>query len=355
MRTYRRQNPAAAPPRNIPAPMPRAVEEASQGPSSPAEEPVRGEIPSAPPPAADIPPVERKAVPPPADDDGSCRPHYPLDPTPAAGSAASCSSPAWSGQPAAGREQTHPGPGLTLFPDPGAFPAETAETTEAGEAAEPEAEPEEEFIPPAVVNPPEDDAVVAFPGKAEAREVSAVPAVPTVPATAPSGASLSSDEEASSAGDSGQTSSIPGEGNPLSGYIPPAPPDTGIAPLRVWVTTARQAIPIEGARVVITKEGGGENQLVKILTTNQDGSTATVDLPAVPAEYSQKPGYPHPYTLYTIEISKPGYFTIRNNHVPLYGGITTVQPADLIPLPEEEGLQRPEEIVIDESGPDNLQ
>ena len=141
----------------------------------------------------------------------------------------------------------------------------------------------------------------------------------------------------------------------MAGYIPPAPPDTGIAPLRVWVTTARQAIPIEGARVVITKEGGGENQLVKILTTNQDGSTATVDLPAVPAEYSQKPGYPHPYTLYTIEISKSGYFTIRNNHVPLYGGITTVQPADLIPLPEEEGLQRPEEIVIDESGPDNLQ
>ena len=108
--------------------------------------------------------------------------------------------------------------------------------------------------------------------------------------------------------------------------------------------------------MVITKEDGeGEGQLIKILTTNQDGNTATVDLPAVPAEYSQKPGYAHPYTLYAIQISKPGYFTVQNNHVPLYGSISTIQPVDMTPLPEEAGLESSQEIVGSESAPENLQ
>ena len=72
--------------------------------------------------------------------------------------------------------------------------------------------------------------------------------------------------------------------------MPPSPPSTGIARLRVWVTTARQAIPIEGARVVVTQEDGSEQALRWVLTTDQDGNTEIVELPAVPAEYSQRPG-----------------------------------------------------------------
>ena len=144
---------------------------------------------------------------------------------------------------------------------------------------------------------------------------------------------------------------------PLSDQMPPSPPSTGIARLRVWVTTARQAIPIEGARVVVTQEDGGEQALRWVLITDRDGNAEIVELPAVPAEYSQRPGVPHPYTSYTIEISKPGYFTVKNNHVPLYGGVTAIQPVDLTPLPENmggSGTEAPGEITYNEAGPQEL-
>ena len=353
MRTYRRQASsagrpeAAAPPRDIPAPMPRADDERKRSAAPLPEEPVRGEIPPA------VPPAQAMPHPLPDWDEGSCRPHYPVDSAP--------SMPPSSGQDCPAKdEQAHPGPGITLYPDISGIPREA----DAGAAASPESAaaetsgdmPEYGYIPPAVVYPPEEDAIYAFPGEAEAREVSSPAGSPAPrdaepPADAREPAATAPAQQRENGEDE-----IPGEENPLSNVIPPAPPETGIARLRVWVTTARQAVPIEGARVVVSKETvGGEIELIKVLTTNQDGTTATIDLPAVPAEYSQKPGYDHPYTSYTIEISKPGYFSVRNTHVPLYGGVSAVQPADLTPLPEEAGLDtRPDEIIFEESGPENL-
>ncbi len=375
MRTYRRQNPAAAPPRNIAPPMPRAAEEEA-GLASLPDEAVRGEVPPAPPSTPAVPPAAaEKAASEPApavDEDAGCRPHYPVDPMPAAGSCASSSQPASSG-PEGNRGRPIPqGPGFTLSP---VMPPARERAVWTGQNEEGTAE--EKFIPPMVVSPPEEeetgwqlpgeenegengsDAIYAFPGRAQAREVSAagMPEPPGEPTGEPyDGGRAASPAPSGIPAPAGTEDATPGGDNPLSDYIPPAPPETGIAQLRVWVTTARQAVPIEGARVVITKEDGeGEGQLIKILTTNQDGNTATVDLPAVPAEYSQKPGYAHPYTLYAIQISKPGYFTVQNNHVPLYGGISTIQPVDMTPLPEEAGLESSQEIVVSESAPENLQ
>ena len=341
MRTYRRHQPslnrqeAAAPPRDIPAPMPRAAEEAKCAERLP-EDPIRGEIPPAAPTAPIVPPPQ--ARPTQDEDDEFCRPHYPVE------SPAFSSSPSSPGRNAIENERSHPGPGITLFPDLPSVPQETGTGTDADR----ETVSEEEFLPPSVVFPPDEEATYAFPGEAEAREVAA-PAEAFAAETAGS--------QVDDTPPSGNTDTdIPGESNPLSDYIPPAAPETGIAHLRIWVTTARQAVPIEGARVVVTKEGDdGGQSLVKVLTTNQDGNTATIDLPAVAAQYSQTPGFDHPYTTYTIEISKPGYFTIKNTHVPLYGGITSIQPADLIPLPEGAGLDaQQEDIVIDESSPQTL-
>ncbi len=375
MRAYRRQNPAAAPPRNITPPMPRAAEEEA-GLASLPDEAVRGEVPPAPPSTPAAPPAAMEKPAPetaPAVDEGAgCRPHYPVDPMPAAGSYASSWQPVLSDQKANRGRPIPQGPGFTLSPG---MPPVQEKAVWTGQNEEGTAE--EEYIPPMVVSPPEEeetgwqhpeeesegenesDAIYAFPGRAQAREVSAagMPESLGQPTGAPNNGGRAAPPAPSGIPvPAGTEDAAPGEDDPLSDYIPPAPPETGIAQLRVWVTTARQAVPIEGARVVITKEDGeGEGQLIKVLTTNQDGNTATVDLPAVPAEYSQKPGYAHPYTLYAIQISKPGYFTIQNNHVPLYGGISTIQPVDMTPLPEEAGLGSSQEIEINESAPENLQ
>ena len=142
--------------------------------------------------------------------------------------------------------------------------------------------------------------------------------------------------------------------NPLAERQPPAPPSEETAHLQVRVTTARQAVPIEGARVVVTRLEDGQEKLMYVLNTNSDGITETVALPAVPARYSLIPGYENPFTLYNVDVSHPGYFNVRIRGIPLYGGVTATQPVDLTPLPENVTPGPSNDELIFESAPQNL-
>ena len=105
--------------------------------------------------------------------------------------------------------------------------------------------------------------------------------------------------------------------------------------LQVQVATGRSAFPIEGAYVSITRPAkNGTEELQRLLYTGRDGNTAVVALPAANAELSQQPGVKEPFTYYNIRVDYPGYFSVRNINVPLFGGITSIQPVELIPLPE---------------------
>lgn len=393
MRAYRRQNPS-------PVPVREPTEPAA--PFIPAE-PVRGEIP--PPPAKRETLPERELP----SEETLFRPLFPVD-SPIFHKPIRPASPPKPSPPPADRwEQetelsAHSNPGVTLRPvlpvPPAREPAPSEPEPSAGdsentafESEEPQERPEpkeewdeqkaqsnlneetdeEPFLPPRVVEPPEDSEFLmpaptdtVSPGDADGindtgdTENGNHAAESTPDDMAENGRQIRGDELQS---ETAQETPSPAnenrseESGPLSDQMPPSPPSTGIARLRVWVTTARQAIPIEGARVVVTQEDGSEQALRWVLTTDQDGNTEIVELPAVPAEYSQRPGVPHPYTSYTIEISKPGYFTVRNNHVPLYGGVTAIQPVDLTPLPENmggSGTEAPGEIIYNESGPQEL-
>lgn len=154
------------------------------------------------------------------------------------------------------------------------------------------------------------------------------------------------------------------EQSPFGGMSPsqqPAPPsarreedssDTSdTAYLLVRVYSARGAIPLEGAVVTISQFTDNGEELLHLTVTDENGFTPKFALPAANRELSQQPGTPHPFTFYNVQSDADGYYTVRNENIPLYGGITSVQDVAMIPIPEQ---GQNEILVYPEYGPTNL-
>lgn len=109
------------------------------------------------------------------------------------------------------------------------------------------------------------------------------------------------------------------------------PNDTGY--LVVKVSTARGAIPLEGAAVSI--RGEDENTgILYSLTTNSDGATERVSLPAPSRLSSEAPGNTKPYATYSIDVFMDGYLPLSFRGVPVFSSILSIQPAVMIPAPD---------------------
>ncbi len=109
--------------------------------------------------------------------------------------------------------------------------------------------------------------------------------------------------------------------------------NTNYGYLGVTVTTALDAIPIKGATVAVSRFEDGVDVPFKILTTNEDGKTDIVLLPTPPKENSLTPNPIGPsYSVYNVRVDKEGYYTQNSLNVPIFTGITSIQPMRLIPL-----------------------
>ena len=148
-----------------------------------------------------------------------------------------------------------------------------------------------------------------------------------------------------------------------NGISPAAPEPMGTGYLIVQVTTARGAIPLEGAKVDIRAYDPEEASnpatradVLMSLTSGRDGNTIRIPLPAPPRALSEKPGSTKPYSLYQADVSLDGYFSQAYIGIPIFDGITAIQPAVLIPLPENgtNGIPRPDEVRYFESSTADL-
>ena len=137
-------------------------------------------------------------------------------------------------------------------------------------------------------------------------------------------------------------------------------PMEGVGYLVVHVTTARGAIPLEGAAVHIrTNEDADTTPRADILyatTTNRDGNTERITLPAPPREATMKPSEVPPFSTYHLEVRREGYGMQSFISLPIFSGITSVQPVDLIPLPEDGmgNVLRPADEKFYENSPADL-
>ena len=141
-------------------------------------------------------------------------------------------------------------------------------------------------------------------------------------------------------------SSIP---TPPAGDRPDAS-QTGQGRLVFQITTAGGAIPLEGAEVTLRESrsyGDAEGDVLSVLYSGRDGKTDAVTLHAPARRFSLEPahdGSPVPYALYNADVRMDGFYTQSYVSIPVFDGITSIQRASLIPLPEHglEGGVRPD-------------
>ena len=129
-----------------------------------------------------------------------------------------------------------------------------------------------------------------------------------------------------------------------------APDMTGEGKLLFQITTAGGAIPLSGAEIILrayrsATDTGGD--VIAVLYSDGDGKTQAIPLPAPALRYSLEPsrdGAPVPYSLYNADVGLDGFFNQSYIRIPIFDGITSIQRASLIPLPENglEGGTRPD-------------
>ncbi len=107
------------------------------------------------------------------------------------------------------------------------------------------------------------------------------------------------------------------------------------------VSTAGGAIPLEGAEVTVrsfrslTDGSGGE--VISVMYSDSNGKTPPLPLPAPAKNFSLSPtrdGAPAPFSLYDAEIILENFYKQSYTRIPVFDGITSIQHASLIPLPE---------------------
>ena len=136
---------------------------------------------------------------------------------------------------------------------------------------------------------------------------------------------------------------------------------TGQGKLVFQITTAGGAIPLEGAEVTLRQSRGPTDavgDVLSVLYSGRDGKTETLTLPAPARGFSLEPardGAPVPYALYNADVRLDGFYTQSYIRIPVFDGITSIQRASLIPLPENgfEGGVRPDgEKFVEGESPD---
>ena len=102
--------------------------------------------------------------------------------------------------------------------------------------------------------------------------------------------------------------------------------------ITVRTQTAGGALPVENSIVRITG-AMEENQDVEFsLITDEDGVTEKISLPTASIALSEIPNPSKaPFYSYNLEITNDGYYTKRVFNLPIFEGVDTTLPVNMIP------------------------
>ena len=142
----------------------------------------------------------------------------------------------------------------------------------------------------------------------------------------------------------------------------PAGEMTGQGKLVFQITTAGGAIPLEGAEITLrasrSASDGNGGEVIAVLFSGGDGKSEMLTLPAPARTLSLEPakdGAPVPYALYNADVKLRGFYGQSYIRIPVFDGITSIQRASLIPLPEnglEDGIRPDGEKFYEGESPD---
>ncbi|MBD5128746.1 MAG: hypothetical protein HDT43_02300 [Ruminococcaceae bacterium] len=102
------------------------------------------------------------------------------------------------------------------------------------------------------------------------------------------------------------------------------------------VYTAQEALPIMGARCVISKKIGGEMRELCSLITDSSGQTRAETLPAPSKELSQSyENSVQPFALYDATVTKKDYADVILRDIPVFDGVQSIQRVAMVPAVSE--------------------
>lgn len=127
-----------------------------------------------------------------------------------------------------------------------------------------------------------------------------------------------------------------------------ANPETGT--MRIETFASDRAFSVPSARIMVFLPLDSGNITLYDGITDISGSSDRIILPAPPRSLSSSPnnGNILPYSAYTVYIEHPSYVRSLFNNVPVFSGIESVQPVQM--LAKVAGLSEPDPIIVNESG-----
>lgn len=118
--------------------------------------------------------------------------------------------------------------------------------------------------------------------------------------------------------------------------------------ITVNVYTSRAQIPIQNAQVSVTSNEETKPKLLGFRTTNSSGMTSNISIETPGVELSLSPSEVKPFSVCTIKISHPSYYSVTIKDVQVFANTQTVQNVELIPLEEN---SKPEDRSISQTTP----
>ncbi len=120
--------------------------------------------------------------------------------------------------------------------------------------------------------------------------------------------------------------------------------------LRFRVYTAREALPVAGAIIEVSKVIGNNKHTFYKLTTDISGNTPVIYLPAPSSELSQDPENTiQPYALYNAYITADNFRDVSIKNLPIFDGILSEQSIAMVPIIAAAAGAAPRQIT--ENGP----
>lgn len=106
----------------------------------------------------------------------------------------------------------------------------------------------------------------------------------------------------------------------------------GEGTLKVQVTSARSAFPVEGATVEVSLILGEQRYVLHRNSTDESGIVDNMRLPAYPSDYSQKESTASGSgTTYNVSIFHPAFAARSDGTITIYDAIQTILPIVLQP------------------------
>ncbi len=122
--------------------------------------------------------------------------------------------------------------------------------------------------------------------------------------------------------------------------------------MKVQVYSGREAFPVVSANVLVTKDFDDGIYTYYDLLTDTSGIVEGLSLVTPDSKMAQEDNTFVPYSTYTVKVTHPNYITTVYTNVPVFDGITSIQPVNLMPktgTPTDD-----EEIIYTDEEPKDL-